>query len=194
MSGNRPGRPRSRAVDRSVHEAAWALLAEGHARDLSLEQVAQRAGVATSSVYRRYRSVDDLLGALMEEVYAEVPVADTGSVEEDLSALMLDVVGAWSPPERRRGFLVALVAAQEDNADLAEAYGRQLRARREQTTRILTRGVERGEVRSDVDAELVMELLAGLTAQRLLVSRRPFTEKEARAVVDLVLNGVRGAR
>lgn len=178
-------------IDAAVESAAWAVLAEEGPRRLSPERIAARAGVAVTTVYRRYRSTGDVVAALMRSVYAEVPVPDTGSVRRDLVDLMRGVVAAWSPPERRRALVVAFIAAQEDDPTIADEYRGFLAGRREATTGIIARGVARGELEPGADGELVMDLLAGLVAQRLVVSRSRLSLETATAAIDAILGGIR---
>lgn len=184
------GRPRDPGIDSAIRTAAWTVLAEQGARRLSPERVAEQAGVAVSTIYRRFRSGDEILMALLSEVYAEVPVPDTGSVRGDLMELMQQVVAAWSPAPRRRSLYVGFVAAQEDNAELARTYQTFMRTRRRATTAIIGRAIDRGEIHA-VDGNLVMDLLSGLVAQRLIILRTTFTAQAATEAVDTILDGLR---
>src|SRR5215472_682720 len=83
--GGRRGRPRDNAVDSRVLDAAWDLL---HARGftaLTVEEVAERAGVAKTTVYRRWPTKDHLAVALAARILGEVPIADTGDLRADLT-------------------------------------------------------------------------------------------------------------
>src|SRR5260370_22680311 len=81
----RRGRPRDSAVDRRVLSAAWDLLnARGYA-GLNVDEVAERAAVAKTTLYRRWPTKDHLAVAVAAEMLGEVPLPDTGHLRRDLT-------------------------------------------------------------------------------------------------------------
>src|SRR5260370_12206230 len=81
----RRGRPRDSAVDRRVLSAAWDLLnARGYA-GLNVDEVAERAGVAKTTLYRRWPTKDHLAVAVAARILGEVPIPDTGDLRRDLT-------------------------------------------------------------------------------------------------------------
>lgn len=188
----RPGRPPDPALGPALRRAARDVLAEHGWRGMTVERVAQRAGVARTTVYRRHGSVHGVLLLLMDDIYAHVPVADTGSLRSDLVALMRDIVIVWRDPANVE-YLGALIAAQHENTDLGRAYRRQLEDRRAATSVIVTRAAERGELAPDADGDLLLDLLSGIVLQRVLLRRRPLGDDFAEMIVDQLLVGfVRG--
>ncbi|SHH20092.1 transcriptional regulator, TetR family [Jatrophihabitans endophyticus] len=184
------GRPADPTLDATVRDAAAAELAERGWHGMSVERLAARAGVARTTVYRRYGSLHGVLLLMMGDIYADVPVPDTGSVRDDLVALMLDVVRAWRDPARV-DYLAALAAAQRSDADLAAAYDAQFRTRRRATIVMVHRGVERGELPAGCDGELLLDLLSGVVAQRVVLNGAVLPDSFAAEVVDAVLGGFR---
>src|SRR4051794_23116301 len=88
--GRRVGRPREARADRAIISAALELMAEHGVQALRVDDVARHAGVGKATIYRRYRSKDQLVteavGALVNE---EIEIPDSGSTREDLLLLML---------------------------------------------------------------------------------------------------------
>lgn len=184
----RRGRPADPKLDDALRRAAHEVLAEQGWHGMSIESVALRAGVARTTVYRRHGSLHGLLLLMMGDIYEQVPVADTGSLRGDLRDLMRGVTRVWDDPAHVN-FLAALVAAQEGSAELAEAYHQQFAIRRAATSQIVTRAKERGELDADVDADLLLDLLGGLVAHRVLLLRVGLSFETAETAVDLLLRG-----
>jgi AcrR family transcriptional regulator len=159
------GRPRDERADRAILDATLELMAENGAHDLRMDDVAGRAGVGKATIYRRYRSKVDLL-ALMRgavEVYS-------GSVEAAVMPSLIEAMSRDAELARlvREGFLAQRRAA--------------LRA-------VLGRGIERGDLRTDLDLELALDVLGGPLFYRLLITGGPIDERLAEGVVELILRG-----
>ena len=184
------GRPRDARADRAILQATLELIAELGVHAFRTEDVAARAGVGKGAIYRRYGSKDDLTtAAIAALVNEEIVVPDTGSTREDLLVLMRGAV------ELYRGSLVArlmpnLIGAMAQKPELAKAVrDRFLAGRRAALGEVLQRGVERGDLRSDLDVELALDVLGGPLFYRLLVTGGPIDEQLAAGVADLILRG-----
>src|SRR5258708_9498891 len=81
----RRGRPRDSAVDRRVWSAAWALLNGGGYEGVNVDEVAERAAVAKTTLYRRWPTKDHLATAVAAQMLGEVPIPDTGDLRRDLT-------------------------------------------------------------------------------------------------------------
>src|SRR6516165_275503 len=145
------GRPRDSRVDRAILEATRELIAERGVHAFRTEDVAVRAGVGKGAIYRRYPSKDELvttaIGALVDE---EIQVPDSGSTRSDLLALMGEAVELYrgSLPGR---LMPSLVSAMAERPDLARAVRDGfLAGRRAALAQVLRRGIERGDLRSDL--------------------------------------------
>lgn len=189
----RPGRPPDPNLDSALCQAVRDVLAEHGWRGTTVERIAERAGVARTTVYRRHGSVHGVLLLLMGDIYAQVPVPDTGSLRNDLVALMRDVVAVWRDPAHVQ-YLSALVAAQHENAALARAYHQQFEQRRAATSAIIARAIERQDLAADADGDLLLDLLAGIIAQRVLLRRLPLSDDFPEKIVDQLLGGFAPAR
>jgi AcrR family transcriptional regulator len=184
------GRPRDARADAAILEATLALIAEGGVEALRVDDVAERAGVGKATIYRRYRSKDELVVAAVAALVGEIKVPDTGSTEADLRSLMRDAVRVYGR-EPAAHAMPALIAAMNRDPNLARATREDfLAARRNALRTVIERGIERGELRADLDVELALDVLGGPLFYRLLVTGGPIDAKLANGVVQLLLRGL----
>jgi AcrR family transcriptional regulator len=185
----RLGRPREERAGRAIVAATLDLIAEHGVRDLRMDDVAERARVGKATIYRRYRSKDELVTAAIAALVSEIKVPDTGSTRGDLLALMQGAVEVYSR-SIEAAVMPSLVDAMSRDAGLARAVRERLLAGRRTALRaLLGRGVERGDLRPDLDVELALDVLGGPLFYRLLVTGAPIDQELAEGVVELILRG-----
>jgi len=188
------GRPREARADRAILDATLALMADRDVDDLRMDEVADRAGVGKATIYRRYRSKDELVTAAVAAFVGEIGVPDTGSTETDLLTLMRDAVRVYDGTPAARA-MPSLIAAMHRNPWLAgrvrEGF---LATRRAALAEVLERAIERGDLRTDLELELALDILAGPLFYRLLVTGGPIDDELARGVVALLLRGFAPSR
>ena len=185
------GRPLDPAISEAILEATFEVLAETGYAKLSIEAVAQRAGVHRPAVYRRWPTKLDLVAAAISSIAPAVPDPDTGSTRDDLVELVSSIANLLvrNPRARLTLRLVAEIAVDEQLAALVDS--RTVQPRRAMARTVLERGIERGEIRPDLDMELVCDLLVGSLYTRALVGRARLTRAKAERYVDCVLDGLR---
>lgn len=168
MSARAPGRPRSADADAAIVRATLDVLLEEGFRGLSVEAVRQRAGVGKATIYRRFPDKDALVRAAIGSLhrgFEEPP--DTGSIEGDLDRIW--ELGYRSDP-RITSFAPRLLADAAGNPEMHAIFRAALiEPRRDFLRAILRRGIERGELRDDVDLDVVIDLIAGPFIYRLLI-------------------------
>jgi AcrR family transcriptional regulator len=189
----RSGRPRDARAHRAILDAVLSLLAEVGYVGLTIEGVAAKAGVAKTTVYRRWPSKASLVLAAVEDVATKVRIPDTGTVRGDAAALLRDVIKVYTKTVAGR-VIPGLIADMAENPDLAEAIGGLWKTRREIMFGILERGISRGELRPDIDLELTADLMHGpvyyrFLISRFLISRAALSARFAEEVVDAALLG-----
>jgi AcrR family transcriptional regulator len=184
------GRPRDARADRAILEATRELIAEIGVYGFRTEDVAARAGVGKGAIYRRHRSKDELVTAAVAAlVDEEIVVPDTGSTRADLLVLMREAVALYRGSAAGR-LMPNLIGAMAQKPDLAHAVRDGfLAARRDALSEVLRRGIERGDLRPDLDLELALDVLGGPLFYRLLVTGGPLDERLAEGVADLILRG-----
>lgn len=184
-----PGRPRSQRAHRAILDAALELVAEQGYEGLTVEGVAERAGVAKTTVYRRWSNRDEILEAASEQFVTEIGVPDTGTIRDDLLALLEGAVRVYSGLPGR--VMPGLVSAMAQNPSLARRVREGFLANRRAALRaVVDRAIARGELRRDIDVELTLDMLGGAPMYRLLVTGGSVTERTVMGVVDTLLRGI----
>jgi AcrR family transcriptional regulator len=154
-------------------QAVVTELAESGYAGTTVERVAQRAGIAKTTVYRRWGGLDGLLADLMAQHAArEIAVPDEGDLDRDLRVLARGVVASLADPAIRAAFGSMLAAAVQDPA-AREVLARFLGGRITRMAVIIDRAVERGELQPDTDAAEVLKTLAILIYGRLFFAGEP---------------------
>ena len=130
------------------------------------------------------------LDAYLADMTEQVASPDTGSAEKDFTLQLKSVTAFYTSPMGRL-FGQFLAEGQSDPAFLALFRERFLYARRDAARVMWQRGVERGEIRDDIDSETVLDLIYGPLVFRLLAGHGPMNEHEAEKVVTAVFGGLR---
>jgi AcrR family transcriptional regulator len=153
----------------------------------SVQSVALRAGVHETSIYRRWKSRESLfLEALIDRTRADIPVADTGSLRGDLIATARAVTGFIQSATGQSLLRVAIQAPAGHDEQLHAFW----QARREALTVIIDRARDRGELKTNYDARLILETLIAPLHFRTLLTREPIDPKLPQQIADLILGGV----
>ncbi len=183
----RPGRPREARHDKAILDAVIKILGQKGYAGLTIDGVAAMAAVSRPTVYRRWSSKPALVIAALAHSTGLAPAPDTGTLAEDLLAFQRDQVALMNSPDSRRT-TAGLVADLVADPELAAAYlGEFVGPRRESVWGALRRGIERGELRSDVDFAFISDLLIGPLFMRSVVRGEPLEPEIAEDTVDIVL-------
>jgi AcrR family transcriptional regulator len=188
--GRKPGRPRSEHADQAIIEAALDLFAEKGADGLCVEAVAARAGVGKATVYRRWHTKEDLLLAALGSMKSPLPHPDTGSVRDDLIALLTVMSQDAGDPRRTRQYTLLLGEGEKYPRLMARYAETVIEPRREVIRSVLRRGIATGQVRADLDVEIAMLTLTGSAMSRGKCETVPHDGEFAERVVDSLLLGL----
>jgi AcrR family transcriptional regulator len=196
-----PGRPRSIERHRAVLRATNELLSERRYAEVTMEGIAERAGVAKQTLYKwwpsRARLVMEayleLVGRRLPIPEAERPRSEETNLDAALLDLMLETYRAFDSDGLGRIFAGLVADAQSDPELLGEFRESYMAVRRARVAELLREGISRGELPRDVDVELALDLLYGPMWIRLLVKRAPLDSTFAEGVVGTVLHGLRAA-
>ncbi|SEP64653.1 TetR/AcrR family transcriptional regulator [Streptomyces radiopugnans] len=187
------GRPRSAAADRAIIGAVLRLLERGiGVGALSIEGIAREAGVGKATVYRRWPGKDELLLDVMRALDEPPPEVRGRSVREDLVEI-LEGLRRKGLAKRDSALLRTMMSHFHSHPRLWQEYhDTVIRARRETLHAVLRRGVAEGEIRADLDVELLGELFVGpMLSRALLHEWRELPEGLSEQIVDGVLDGAR---
>jgi len=188
-SRRRPG-GRSARVRQAVLDAAFAELGEKGYGGLSIEAVAQRSGVAKTTVYRRWPTRDELVAdALDSRSDRYEPVPDTGSLRGDLKEFC-EGVRAKLTSNHGKAILKSLVAAVDQSPEIVETVQRFWRERRDVGGNLVERWIRRGVLRPETEADLLVELILAPIYLRVLLPGGPLTGEVLEGFIELALHGV----
>ncbi|MFF6882176.1 TetR/AcrR family transcriptional regulator [Streptomyces sp. NPDC012421] len=191
--GPRRGRPRSEGVERAVFDAVIGLLEGGMPLgDVSIERIARTAGVGKATIYRRWSGKEDLLVELIRSVEPPDPELPGTSVRDDL-VMLLEFMRRRGLAKRTSALLRNMFAQMQAHPRLWDQYHRTaIEPRRRRGIEVLERGVATGEVRADLDLELVNDLFVGpLLLRTVLQPDADLSPDFPARVADTILDGVR---
>lgn len=186
------GRPRSEEAHQAILDATLALLVEVGFSALTVEGIAQRAGVGKATIYRRWSSKLPLV----VEAFGQLPgfdEVDSGSLETDLKETLKTYLKNFS--ETSLGAVFPSLAGERfHNPELAKLLEPVARIRRQPFVRIFERARERGEISAEVDLDLAADLVVGPISVMLFFRGGTPTPERVGPIVDLALRGILAAR
>jgi AcrR family transcriptional regulator len=182
---------RGEHVRQTVLSAAFDELVANGFDGATVAGVAKRSGVHETTVYRRWVTRENLLvAALLDRSADAIPAPDTGSTREDLLAMVRGVIAYVRSPAGVAVLRAALLPVADAYSDARETFWAQ---RLDALSPVVMRGVERGDLRADIDARLLLETLVAPIHGRLLLTGEPVDDDLAERLVDQVLTGVAAA-
>jgi AcrR family transcriptional regulator len=186
------GRPRSEKARLAILQAAAELLLDRGLSAVSMDAVAERAGVSKATIYRWWPTKETLaLDALFNEWAAATPaIRDTGSLRGDLLALLRPWARLAGSRPYGRVIAALITEAQSDPVFAAEYRARFVEPRRGQAREVFRRAIERGEIPADTKVEVALDVLYGPLYHRLLHGHAPLNDRFVRDVVDMAMAGI----
>jgi AcrR family transcriptional regulator len=183
---------RGEFVRRTVLAAAFEELVANGFDAATVAGVAKRSGVHETTVYRRWVTRENLfVAALLERSADAIPTPDTGSIRGDLLAIVREVLAYVGSPAGTAILRAATLPVDHVYADAREAFWA---GRLDTLAPVVSRGIERGELRAETDGRLLLEMLIAPIHGRLLLTGEPVGDDLAEQLVDLALNGAAVAR
>lgn len=185
----RVGRPRDPQIDAAVLDATLAVLGRSGYRGLTLEQVAREAGTTKPAIYRRWSGRQRLVLAALGQRLGEVRAPDTGCTLCDLDECLKLFVAAFRrmPPDVIGSLFTECAGDRELRAAFMAAL---FDPPREAVRQTLERAHARGDLREDVDLELVLDLLGSLVHYRTLFGHARTSDAEIERAVEALLQGI----
>jgi AcrR family transcriptional regulator len=183
-----PGRPRSEQARLSILRSTLKLLGKNGFSELTIEDVAAHASVGKATVYRWWPNKAALIAdAFASSATRKLHFPDTGSVRTDMSQQMRQLVKIF---RSRRGRIVSAIlgAGQSDRDVIAAFRERFLKPRRQEAYETLRRAILRGELREDVDMDLLLDSLYGPIYMRFLIRHDKLTPDFVDRLCELVLS------
>lgn len=197
---SRTGRPRSTAADTAILAATRAALVELGWSKLTLGDVATRAGVAKTTLYRRWAGKNELVVDAVAALFDELELPDRGSLADDIEGVVLQFAAILARPEAKSGLMAVLAESTRD-----EPLRERIRASIvDRQKRLVLEGRARAQARGELPpepdpetaahtADLIFDVVAGAVVHRTLVSAEPADEEWVRSFTRVLLLGLRGA-
>lgn len=191
------GRPRSAAADAAILEATRAALVELGWSKLTLGDVATRAGVAKTTLYRRWAGKNELVVDAVAELFDELELPDSGSLAADIEGVVLQFAAILDRPEAKSGLMAVVAEATRDGALRARIRASIV----DRQKRLVLEGRAHAQARGELPAEddpgtaaravdLIFDVVAGAVLHRTLVSAEPVTEDWACGLAQILLQGL----
>jgi AcrR family transcriptional regulator len=183
------GRPRSEEAHKAILDATLELLVEVGFSGLTVEGVAQRAGVGKATIYRRWPSKLPLV----VEAFSQLPALeeiDSGDLVEDLTAMLRSYLQIVNQTPLAT-VLPSLAGERAHNPELSKLFDPVMRERRQPLIRALERAIARGELSPGLDVDLAADLIVGPIAVKVMNGSR-VSPRSVGAIVELALRGIRG--
>ncbi|MFD4879269.1 TetR/AcrR family transcriptional regulator [Streptomyces sp. NPDC058420] len=187
------GRPRSEAVERAITEGVMKLLEDGvPLAELSIERIARTAGVGKATIYRRWPGKEELFVDVVREAEPQDPELPGISLRDDLVA-MTEQLRQRGLMTRSSALLHNVYAQMKSTPKLWDAYhATVVEPRRRRQVELLRRGQETGELRTDIDAELMNDMIVGPMLLRTVMRfDADLPEGLSELLVDTVLVALR---
>ncbi|UUU30838.1 TetR/AcrR family transcriptional regulator [Streptomyces sp. CA-210063] len=194
------GRPRSAAADAAILAATREALVDLGWSKLTLGEVAARAGVAKTTLYRRWAGKNELVVDAVAALFDELRLPDRGSLAADIEGVVLEFAAILARPEAKSGLMAVIAESTRDDAlrerIRASIVDRQKRLVLEGRARAQTRGElppEPNPSTATHTTDLIFDVVAGAVVHRTLVSAQPADEQWVRDFTRLLLLGLRGS-
>ncbi|MEU8628220.1 TetR/AcrR family transcriptional regulator [Streptomyces sp. NPDC048669] len=197
---SRRGRPRNAAADEAILEATRASLVDLGWSKLTMGDVATRAGVAKTTLYRRWAGKNELVVDAVAVLFDELELPDLGSLSADVQAVVLQFAALLERPETQTALMAVVAESTRDEALRTRIRDSIVDRQKRLVLRGRQRAQDRGELPEEQDevtaaltADLVFDVIAGAVVHRVLVSAEPVDADWARRFTLLLLAGLGAA-
>jgi AcrR family transcriptional regulator len=191
------GRPRSTTADTAILAATREALVELGWSKLTLGDVATRAGVAKTTLYRRWAGKNELVVDAVAELFDELHLPDRGTLAADIEGVVLQFAAILARPEAKSGLMAVVAESTRDEA-LRERIRESIVDRQKC---LVVEGRERAQARGELPpeadpeeaartADLIFDVVAGAVVHRTLVSAEPADEQWVRSFTKVLLLGL----
>ncbi|WP_299529138.1 TetR/AcrR family transcriptional regulator [uncultured Streptomyces sp.] len=196
----RPGRPRDTGADAAILEATRESLVDLGWSKLTMGDVAARAGVAKTTLYRRWAGKNELVVDAVAVLFDELELPDLGSLAADVQGVVLQFAALLERPETSTALMAVVAESTRDEALRARIRDSIVDRQKHLVLMGRRRALERGELPPEPDlraaartVDLIFDVIAGAVVHRTLVSAEPVDEEWALRFTRLLLQGLGAA-
>jgi AcrR family transcriptional regulator len=185
-----PGRPMSEDVERRLLDAALSVLIEHGVGGLTVDKIADAAGVPRTTFYRRWQTANEAVAAAAKDALGAANPEDpaTGDFREDLTIMGKNMVRLLNRGHFAR-VLSFMIAEMQFNPAFRATTMELVRYRRQYPASVLQRAQEAGQVSRDLDAELLVEMYVGAMFFRLFFGEAPPDDAYVSKLLDMIIGG-----
>lgn len=173
----RPGRPRSRKSHEAILAATREILIESGVHGLSIEGVAAKAGVGKTTIYRHWKSKDDLISEAIGTIANDIEIPDSGNAINDFTTVLNGMVEvADDATQSSTVAFKKILAGLMENPMLMNIYKEQfVFPRRNALKQIIEKGIVRGQIRKDVQIDHLIDIIGGSYFYTILMNDEPIS-------------------
>jgi AcrR family transcriptional regulator len=185
------GRPRDEQVHKAILSAALEEVSELGFRAAGVEGIAIRAGVGKTTIYRRWpNKAAVVMDAFLAQLGQDTAFPET---QRAIDSMRLQLKAQAKAFRGKYGSLVrALLGEAQFDPELAKAFAERWRMpRRRVATEMLQRAIQDGDIRPDIDIDVVIDTLYAPLYYRLQIKSGPLSDEFANRVFEQVLSGIR---
>lgn len=188
----RRGRQRSEESEGAILSAITELLRFKPLREISIEEIARKAGVGKATIYKWWPNKAYIaFDAFSKKLTEMVPIRDTGSAERDFKEQLRSLLAFFDTPAGlvMRHFLAEGLVDPEFASLFRDRF---IKPRREAIGVIFDRAVERGQIRRNLDREVILDLIYGPGFYRLLIRQEPLGRTTVDDMISALFRGLGG--
>ncbi|MEU6229705.1 TetR/AcrR family transcriptional regulator [Streptomyces sp. NPDC047042] len=193
----RTGRPRSATADAAILAATRDALVELGWSKLTLGDVATRAGVAKTTLYRRWPGKNELVVDAVAALFDELELPDRGSLTADIEGVVLQFAAILVRPETKSGLMAVVAESTRDDALRERIRASIVDRQKRLVLEGRARAQQRGELPPETDpveaartVDLIFDMVAGAVVHRTLVSAEPVDREWAATFTRVLLHGL----
>jgi AcrR family transcriptional regulator len=186
-----PGRPRSEEARKAILQSTLELLKESGFNDLSIESIAAHAEVGKATVYRWWPNKAALvIDAFVSAVGQDLRYPATGPALQAFRGQMERWIPVFNSPLGK--VIAAVIGAGQSDPEIIEAFRvHWVEPRRREARDLIAQSVKAGELRDDIDADTILDLLYGPLYLRLMIRNGPLTHELIDEIFSVVLPGLK---
>jgi AcrR family transcriptional regulator len=185
-----PGRPRSDRADTAILQAVLEEVFSVGFREMSLDAVAQRAGVAKTTIYRRW---PNKAAVVMDAFLARVrPVTEFPATERAIDSMRLQLRTQAKVFRGKYGNLVrSLLGEAQFDHELAKAFSERWRTPRRAVARqMFQRAIREGDLRGNIDIDTAIDMLYGPLYYRMQIDSGPISDAYVDSLFEHAISGL----
>lgn len=172
--------------EQEILDATLTVLADAGYDRLTMDAVATEAKASKATLYRRWSSKPELVVDAVCSQKQHPPTPDTGTLRGDLLAAHCGMGGLGDP--RATAVQAAVVTAMARDEEFAATYRREFLGPKQAASRtIFARARDRGEIRADLDLDLIAPALPGIVLHRVFLLGDEATPELVARVIDQII-------